>query len=92
MKDEKFRVTLTNGLFKDPWPAYFDKFLKHCQEEADSYDTVLPETEYSYEDIVEAIINHKLKPHGKLITTKTQGWYLRWDDPKYHTAFVLKWA
>ena len=89
---DKFRVTLTKGMWQDPWPEYFDKFLKHCQDEADGYSEVLPDTEYNYEDIVGSIINHELKPHGRLIKTKTQGWYLRWDDAKYHTAFVLKWS
>lgn len=39
------------------------------------------------------VINHQLKPMGgRLITTSTQGWYLRWDEEKSHTAFVLKWT
>ena len=78
---DKFCVEVTRGLWQDTWPDYFDKFYKYCQYKALAnnwqHDTVM---------------NYELKPHGKLIKTKTQGWYLRWDDPKYHTAFVLRWS
>lgn len=81
---DKFRVPITKGLWQDPWPNYFNNFYMHCQDKASSIGLkgVLLDT----------VINHELKPHGRLIKTKTQGWYLRWDDEKYHTAFVLRWS
>ena len=27
---DKFRVTVTKGLWQDQWPAYFDKFYHYC--------------------------------------------------------------
>lgn len=78
---DKFRVDITRGMWQDPWPTYFDNFYKHCA-------TVATETEWH----IDTIMNHQLKPHGRLIKTKTQGWYLRWDSEKYHTAFVLRWS
>jgi hypothetical protein len=78
---DKFCVTVA-GLWDTPWPAYFDKFWKHCMEVASANDWA-PIT----------VANHELKPlGGKLITTSTQGWYLRWDDEANHTFFVLKWS
>ncbi len=76
----QYRVEL-GRLWVDPWPKYFDNFYKHCQSIANNTDWLL-----------ETVANYELKPHGKLIKTKTQGWYLRWDDEKYHTMFVLKWS
>ena len=79
---DKFRVTVTKGLWADKWPDYFDKFYKHCNK-------ILEENQgWS----LEQVMNHNLKPHGKIIMTSTQGWYLRWDDEKYHNMFVLKWS
>ena len=80
MMPDKFRVDV-GGLWKEPWPTYFDKFWKHCMDVASENDW-LPST----------VANYELKPlGGRLITTKTQGWYLRWNDEKSHTMFVLKW-
>lgn len=82
MTDEKFRVFITKGYWEDAWPTYFDKFFKHCQgiAKANGWD---PGT----------VMNYELRPlGGKFIATKTQGWYLRWDDEASHTAFVLKWS
>lgn len=78
---DKFCVTVSQGLWKDPWPKYFDNFINYCNAKA---------AENNW--LAETVINYELKPHGRLIKTKTQGWYLRWDDEKYHTAFVLRWA
>jgi hypothetical protein len=79
---DKFRVTLTKGLWQDPWPTYFNKFYQHCRNIADENNWVTHTT-----------INYELKPlGGKLIVTKTQGWYLRWEKESDHTAFVLKWS
>ena len=83
---DKFRVQVTKGLWQDPWPKYFDNFYKHCQEKANEI------TGNSGMVLLETVIKYELKPHGRLIKTKTQGWYLRWDDEKYHTHFVLKWS
>lgn len=77
---DKFRVELP-GLWAEPWPTYFDKFWTACRNKA---------AEHDWETIT--VANYELKPYGKLIQTKTQGWYLRWDDEKYHTAFILKWS
>lgn len=79
---DQFRVTITNGYFGDPWPVYFDNFFRHCKDIAEA-NSWMPIT----------VMNYQLKPMGgKLIMTKTQGWYLRWDKEASHTAFVLKWA
>jgi hypothetical protein len=80
MMTDKFRVKVTNGPFQDPWPKYFDNFWIHCREisEANGWS---PST----------VANYQLKPYGRLIQTKTQGWYLRWNEEKYHTLFVLRW-
>lgn len=81
---DKFCVDVTSGRSGEGWPVYFLNFYMHCQGLANSAELkgVLLDT----------VINHELKPHGKLIKTKTQGWYLRWDHEKYHTAFVLRWS
>lgn len=78
---DKYRVTITKGMWQDQWPEYFDKFYHHCSRISSDNGWEL-----------DTVINYQLKPHGKLIKTNTQGWYLRWDDEKYHTAFVLRWA
>jgi hypothetical protein len=69
-------------LWKEPWPVYFNNFWLHCGEVAVTND---------WRPIT--VANYELKPlGGKLIQTSTQGWYLRWDDEKYHAFFVLKWS
>jgi len=79
---DKFRVTLTKGMWKDPWPKYFDNFYTYCQYQA-------REKHWN----IQTVVNHELKPlGGRLIVTKTQGWYLRWDREENHTLFVLKWS
>lgn len=77
---DKFRVEVGRP-WSQPWPDYFEKFYHACQ------DIAIQNNWH-----IDTVCNYQLKPHGKLIKTKTQGWYLRWDDPKYHTAFVLKWS
>ena len=78
---DKFRVSVGH-----PWdgfdPGYFKKFWIHCIDIAKANGWA-PIT----------VANHQLRPlQGKLITTRTQGWYLRWDEEKYHTMFVLRWS
>lgn len=78
---DKFRVDV-GSLWKEPWPQYFDNFWRHCSDIA---------RKNGWAPIT--VANYNLKPLcGKLITTKTQGWYLRWDSEASHTAFVLKWS
>lgn len=78
---DKFRVQI-GKLWDDQWPRYFEKFWTHCTEIAHANGWA-PAT----------VANHELRPHGgRLIQTKTQGWYLRWDSESSHTAFVLKWS
>ena len=77
---DKFRVNV-GSLWKEPWPEYFEKFWVYCHRiaEANNWSTV-------------TVANYELRPMGgRLIQTKTQGWYLRWDAESSHTAFVLKW-
>ncbi len=77
---DKFRVELP-GQWQAPWPKYFDNFWSACRDRA---------IEHDWQTIT--VANYELRPHGKVIKTKTQGWYLRWDDEKYHNMFVLKWS
>lgn len=79
---DKFRVPITYGNFGEKWPVYFDRFFQHCKDIAET-NGWMPIT----------VMNTELRPMGgKLIMTKTQGWYLRWDSESAYTAFVLKWA
>ena len=78
---DKFRVGVGKTWLKDG-PAYFDKFWTHCNDiaRANGWGAM-------------TVANYQLAPlGGRLIATKTQGWYLRWDAESSHTAFVLKWA
>lgn len=78
---DKFRVSIPR-LWSEPWPKYFDNFHNHCQRIAHANGWG-----------VGTVMNYELRPlGGRLITTKTQGWYLRWDDEKQHTMFVLRWS
>lgn len=78
---ERYIVDL-GRLWMDQWPVYFNNFWLHCGEVARQND---------WKPIT--VANYELKPlGGKLIQTSTQGWYLRWDDEKSHTFFVLKWS
>lgn len=78
---EKFIVTIGRP-WHDPRPQYFENFWKHCQKIAVDHNW-----------LTDTVANIELKPlNGKLIRTKTQGWYLRWDDEASHTAFVLRWS
>jgi hypothetical protein len=78
---DKFRVEIPRHWTK-PWPAYFENFYHHCQKIAEQNGWG-PMT----------VINYQLKPlGGRLIITKTQGWYLRWEKESAHTAFVLRWT
>lgn len=78
---DKFRVKVTTGMWHDQWPSYFDNFVRHCNHKA---------AENGY--VLDTVMNYELKPHGRLIKTSTQGWYLRWDEEKYHTHFVMRWS
>jgi len=79
---DKFRVPILKSYWNDDSPKWFDNFLEHCQEIA-RQNGWSPAT----------VMNYQLRPlGGKLIITKTQGWYLRWDKESSHTAFVLKWT
>jgi hypothetical protein len=79
---DKFRVPILKNYWNDDVPSYFDNFLLHCQEIA-RQNGWSPAT----------VMNYQLRPlGGKLIITKTQGWYLRWDKESSHTAFVLRWT
>ena len=79
---DKFRVTISQGMWKDPWPQYFDNFIRHCNHRAAEKGWML-----------DTVVNYELKPlGGRLIKTKTSGWYLRWDAESAHTAFVLRWS
>jgi hypothetical protein len=77
---DKFRVEVGRP-WQEPWATYFENFYHHCQDIAMKNDWH-----------IDTVTNYELKPHGKLIKTKTQGWYLRWDDEKYHNMFVLRWS
>ena len=78
---DKFRVDV-GSLWVDRWPPYFENFWNACNRTAEKNN---------YHPIT--VANYTLQPlGGKLIQTKTQGWYLRWDDEASHTAFVLKWS
>ena len=80
--DDKFRVQVRNSSFDSEWPTYFEKFYLACMDAA---------SKNNWETIT--VANYALEPMGgKLIQTKTQGWYLRWDDESSHTFFVLKWS
>lgn len=81
MMSDKFRVKVATGMWQDQWPSYFDNFVRYCNHGASKNGYML-----------DTVMNYELKPHGRLIKTKTQGWYLRWDDEKYHTHFVMKWS
>lgn len=81
MVTDKFIVNV-GTTWQTKWPDYFDNFWKHCMDVAITND---------WRPIT--VANYELKPlGGKLITTKTQGWYLRWDNEESHTFFVLKWS
>jgi hypothetical protein len=78
---DKFRVQVGTP-WKEPWAEYFQNFYLHCQYIATKNKWVL-----------DTVLNYELKPlGGRLIKTKTQGWYLRWDEEANHTAFVLRWS
>lgn len=62
-------------------PVWFSNFWDHCNQIA---------IENGW--LVDTVMNYQLKPHGRLVKTKTQGWYMRWDDEQYHTFFVLRWS
>jgi hypothetical protein len=61
---------------------YFDRFYDYCVKVAD---------ENGWAPIT--VANYQLRPlGGRLIQTKTQGWYLRWDTEAAHTMFLLRWS
>jgi hypothetical protein len=82
--EDKFCVTVyhSNNGNSGYTPTYFNRFLQHCNRIAKENDWN-PDT----------VVNYQLKPMGgRLIKTKCQGWYLRWDAEASHTAFVLRWS
>jgi hypothetical protein len=79
MTTEKYRVFIPCSA-----PQYWLNFITHCHAN-------LVGNPYDYREL-DPFINQQLKPYGKFIRTRCQSDYLRWDDPKYHTAFVLRWA
>ena len=82
MISDKFCVPITKGVWQNPWPKYFDNFYYHCDQIAAANNWV-----------IDTVVNTELRPlGGRLIKTRTQGWYLRWDSESSHTAFVLKWT
>jgi hypothetical protein len=87
---DKFRVDLGHVGLGIPdaddkratWPSYFLNFYTHCSMIANEHNWQTG-----------TVMNHELKPlGGKVISTKTQGWYLRWDNPASHSVFVLRWS
>jgi len=78
---EKYRVSIPIA-----WPNYWFNFMTHCEVTLAGHGNY-----HDYRDL-DAFVNQQLEPHGKFIRTRTQGEYLRWDDPKYHTAFLLRWS
>jgi hypothetical protein len=84
MTIEKYRVSLPSD-----WSSaiYWFNFITHCHVNLIDIHGGY----HTYRDF-DAFVNQQLKPHGKFIRTRCQSDYLRWDDPKYHTAFVLRWA
>lgn len=81
MIKEKFIVKV-GSLWQEPWAPYFQNFWSQCTKTAHE-NGWSPST----------VANYQLRPlGGKLVQTKTQGWYLRWDEEATHTAFVLRWS
>ena len=77
---QKFCVTVALP-GQDVSPDYFRKFYEHCFHIADAHGWN-----------IDTVANWQLRPlGGRLIKTRTYGWYLRWDDEKEHTMFVLRW-
>ena len=77
---DKFIVDVGSRWLEE-WPNYFYRFWAHCQDTARD-NGWSPMT----------VANYQLRPlGGRLIATRTQGWYLRWGSEASHTAFVLKW-
>ena len=80
--DDKFRVRVLDSEFDSESPTYFRNFWGACMDAADKNNW-----------LTSTVANYELKPlGGRLIQTKTQGLYLRWDKESSHTAFVLKWS
>ena len=62
-------------------PDYWENFLNYCNDIAQLNGWN-----------VKTVINDQLKPYGKYIDGTLMGGYLRWDDEKYHTLFLLRWS
>ena len=83
MMTDKFRVNVSTRWYSSDGykENYFDRFYNYCVAVAD---------ENGWAPIT--VANYQLRPlGGRLIQTKTQGWYLRWDTEAAHTMFMLKW-
>lgn len=78
---DKFRVKVASSFGGIPQNTWFANFYTHCLDVAEKNNWN-----------VDTVSSYQLKPHGKLIKTKTQGWYIRWDDERYHNFFILKWS
>jgi hypothetical protein len=87
MIKDYYRVSVTQGQWHASMPTYFKNFYIHCQDRVNQL-----ELKGQNGVMLDTVINYELKPHGKLIKTSTQGWYLRWTEEKYHTLFVLRWS
>lgn len=88
---DKFLVMLNNTFLvpssvgeqrQSMTPQYFLNFWFQCNKIA---------RKHGWEPITVANTQLRLLG-GRLIQTKTQGWYLRWDTEAAHTMFVLKWS
>ena len=82
--EDKFCVTVYHSKNGNSgyMPTYFNRFFQHCAQLANRHGWN-----------TDTVMNYELRPlGGRLIRTKTQGWYLRWDKESGHTAFVLKWS
>lgn len=61
-------------------PDYWENFLHHCNDIA-----------YRTNQSVIQVIQDQLNPNGKYIDGGL-GNFLRCNDEKYHTLFVLRWS
>lgn len=61
-------------------PDYWENFLNYCNDVANRTNQAVIQ-----------VIQDQLNPNGKYIDGGL-GNFLRWDDEKHHTLFVLKWS
>lgn len=76
------QLRVNNGPGGAHTPESFDNLYWHCFDVAKQNGWVH-----------DTVMNYELRSlGGRLIRTKTQGWYLRFDDAAGYTAFTLKWS